>query len=189
MGSIGIWLLAVSLAMDCFSVALASGMILKKVERATFLKMSFFFGLFQGLMPVIGWAVAKLFSEYIRSCDHWVAFFLLSFLGVRMIVESFKDEDKCHFDPRRLSVILALAVATSIDALAVGVTFAFIDMDAAEMLCSVGVIGLVSFLFALIGNFVGVKVRQKLRFRMEWIGGVVLIGLGVKILCEHTGIL
>ena len=185
MGIAGIILLAVSLAMDCFSVSLASGMILKRIHRPTMLKMAFFFGLFQALMPLLGWLVAGLFSSLIRDYDHWIAFGLLSLLGIRMIIESLKKQEECNFDPRRLPVILTLAVATSIDALAVGITFAFIKMEAKEMLISVGIIGLVSFLFSAMGTYIGVMACKRFRFRMEWLGGIVLIGLGTKILCEH----
>ena len=178
-------MLAVSLAMDCFSVSLASGMVMKRIHRPTVLKMAFFFGLFQALMPVIGWLVAGLFSSMIRDYDHWIAFALLSLLGVRMIAESFKKQEDCNFDPRRLPVILTLAVATSIDALAVGVTFAFIKMTEEQMLVAVGIIGAVSFIFSAIGSYIGVMASNRLKFRMEWIGGIVLIGLGTKILCEH----
>lgn len=185
MGIVGIILLAISLAMDCFSVSLASGMILKRIHRPTLLKMAFFFGLFQALMPLVGWFVAGLFSSLIRDYDHWIAFGLLSLLGVRMIIESFKKQEDCHFDPKRLSVILTLAVATSIDALAVGVTFAFIKMTVDQMLVAVGIIGLVSFVFSIAGTYIGVVACRRFKFRMEWVGGLVLIGLGVKILVEH----
>lgn len=185
MGIIGIILLAVSLAMDCFSVSLASGMIQKSIHRPTLLKMAFFFGLFQALMPLIGWFVAGLFSSLIRDYDHWIAFGLLSLLGIRMIAESLKKQEDCHFDPKRLPVILTLSVATSIDALAVGVTFAFIKMTTGQMLTAIGIIGLVSFIFSIAGTIIGVAAYRKFKFRMEWIGGIVLIGLGTKILIEH----
>lgn len=136
-------------------------------------------------MPLVGWFVAGLFSSLIRDYDHWIAFGLLSLLGVRMIIESFKKQEDCHFDPKRLSVILTLAVATSIDALAVGVTFAFIKMTVDQMLVAVGIIGLVSFVFSMAGTYIGVVACRRFKFRMEWVGGLVLIGLGVKILVEH----
>lgn len=186
MGILGIWLLAAGLAMDCFSVSVASGTLLKRVNLPVFFRMAVFFGLFQGVMPWIGWSAARFFSDEIQSYDHWVAFALLGFLGVRMIVEGLKPEDETRFDPTRLSVTLTLAVATSIDALAVGVTFAFMGYrDAGSLLLPTGIIGIVSLLFSLAGSFIGAMARKLLKFRMEIVGGIVLIGLGTKILLEH----
>lgn len=189
MGIVGIWLLALSLAMDCFSVSLASGIILKRIDNATFFKMGFFFGLFQALMPVIGWFGASALSEHVRDYDHWIAFVLLVFLGVRMIRESFKNVEEVTFDPTKFSVIITGAIATSIDALAIGISFAFIDMPVASMVQAVVIIGIVSFAMSLIGSYSGAIVGKRLRFRMEWLGGIVLIALGAKILCEHLGLL
>ena len=125
MSTFEIWLLAASLAIDCFTVSVASGIILRRIEWRTFFTMAFFFGFFQALMPPIGWSGANHFSHLIEAYDHWIAFGLLAFLGIRMIREYFKDSEECSFDPTRLKVILTLAVATSIDALAVGISFAF----------------------------------------------------------------
>ena len=124
MSNLEIWLLAVSLAMDCFSVSITSGIILRRVCMKVFLTIAFFFGLFQGMMPVIGWFGASRFYHLIEQFDHWIAFGLLFFLGVKMVKESFDKDEEHHFNPTRLPVILTLAVATSIDALAVGISFA-----------------------------------------------------------------
>lgn len=122
MTGLEIWLLAVGLAMDCFAVSIASGIILKRARLRPMLVMAISFGFFQALMPLLGWIGASFFSHLIESIDHWIAFGILAFLGGRMIMESFKDEDCKHeYDPTSLKVVLALAVATSIDALAVGV--------------------------------------------------------------------
>ena len=127
MTTIEIWLLAVGLAMDCFAISIASGIMLKRTLWRPMLMMAFFFGLFQAGMPLIGWACASTFSHLIEDVDHWIAFGILAFLGVRMVRESFKEEEcRQDFDPTRLKVVLMLAVATSIDALAVGVSFAFL---------------------------------------------------------------
>ena len=127
MTTLEIWLLAVGLAMDCFAISIASGILLKRTLWRPMLMMAFFFGLFQALMPLIGWACASTFSHLIEDVDHWIAFAILAFLGGRMVRESFKEEDcRQDFDPTRLKVVLMLAVATSIDALAVGVSFAFL---------------------------------------------------------------
>ena len=125
MGIFAILLLAVSLAIDCFTVSVTSGIILRRIRWNTFLTMAFFFGFFQALMPLLGWLGASHFSHLIEAYDHWVAFGLLAFLGIRMIREHFKDSEEHSFDPTRLKVIITLAIATSIDALAVGISFAF----------------------------------------------------------------
>ena len=186
---IEIWLLAISLAMDCFSVSITSGIILRRVMWKTFLTIAFFFGLFQGLMPVIGWFAASRFQHLIESYDHWIAFGVLFLLGARMIKESFKDEEEeHHFNPTRLPVILTLAVATSIDALAVGISFAFTGMTTwRSILDPVLIIGFVSFIFSIIGCLIGVYFGKRVNLRAELWAGIILIGIGVKILIEHLG--
>lgn len=190
MGIFEIWLLALSLALDCFSMSMASGIILKRTHHSVFFRMAFFFGLFQALMPVIGWLAASTFSDMIQTCDHWIAFGLLVFLGIRMILASFKSEEDEHFDPTKLPVILTLSVATSIDALAIGITFAFTGYKSLwQLTAPTAIIGFVSFALSLAGSYTGALVGKRIPFRMELAGGVVLIGLGTKILLEHIGIL
>ncbi|ADV43658.1 manganese efflux pump MntP family protein [Bacteroides helcogenes] len=189
MTGLEIWLLAVGLAMDCFAVSIASGIILKHMQLRPMLIMAVFFGFFQALMPLLGWIGANLFSHLIESIDHWIAFAILTFLGGRMVMESFKDEDCKHeYDPTCLKVVLALAVATSIDALAVGVSFAFLGIKSlAAILSSVCVIGLVSFVLSMMGLTFGIRfgcgIARKLRAEL-W-GGIILIIIGTKILIEH----
>lgn len=189
MTGLEIWLLAVGLAMDCFAVSIASGILLKRRLWRPMLTMAFFFGLFQALMPLIGWIGASAFSHLIESIDHWIAFAILAFLGGRMISESFKDEECKHeYDPKSLKMILALAVATSIDALAVGVSFAFLGMRGfAEILPPVSIIGFVSFVLSIAGLMFGIRfgcgIARKLRAEL-W-GGIILIIIGTKILIEH----
>lgn len=187
MTTLEIWLLAVSLAMDCFSVSITSGIILRRVCMKIFFTIAFFFGLFQGLMPLLGWFGASRFYHLIERYDHWIAFGLLFFLGVRMIKESFdKDEENHHFNPKRLPVILTLAVATSIDALAVGISFACTGMDTLQdILWPIVIIGIVSFLFSMLGCFIGVFFGKRINLRAELWAGIILIGIGVKILMEH----
>ena len=189
MSTLEIWLLAISLAMDCFSVSITSGIILRRVLWKTFLTIAFFFGLFQGLMPVIGWFAASRFQHLIENYDHWIAFGVLFLLGARMIKESFKDEEEeHHFNPTRLPVILTLAVATSIDALAVGISFAFTGMTTwRSILDPVLIIGFVSFIFSIIGCLIGVYFGKRVNLRAELWAGIILIGIGVKILIEHLG--
>lgn len=182
-----VWLLAVSLAMDCFTVSITGGIIIRRICWHTCLLMAFFFGLFQALMPLIGWYGASHFSHLIEQFDHWIAFGLLAFLGIRMIKEGMGDEDKCCFNPHRLKVILTLAIATSIDALAVGISFAFVGMNTfTDILQPILIIGLVSFPLSVAGHLLGVsfgKLAKKLR--PEVLAGVILIGIGIKILIEH----
>ena len=184
MTGLEIWLLAIGLAMDCFAVSIASGIILKRVQLRPMLIMALAFGFFQALMPLLGWIGASFFSHLIESIDHWIAFAILAFLGGRMIMESFKDEDCRHeFDPTKLKVVAALAVATSIDALAVGVSFAFL----ASILSPISIIGFVSFALSLAGLMFGIRcgcgIARKLRSEL-W-GGIILIVIGTKILIEH----
>lgn len=189
MTNLEIWLIAVGLAMDCFAVSIASGIIMKRILIRPMLTIAFFFGLFQALMPLLGWIAASTFSRQIESIDHWIAFAILVFLGGRMVKVSFKDDDCKHeFDPTRLKIVLALSVATSIDALAVGVSFAFLGMKGlAGILPPAGIIGLVSFALSAAGLMFGVRfgcgIARKLRAE-RW-GGIILIIIGTKILIEH----
>ena len=189
MTGLEIWLLAIGLAMDCFAVSIASGIILKRGQLRPMLIMALAFGFFQALMPLLGWIGASFFSHLIESIDHWIAFAILAFLGGRMIMESFKDEDCRHeFDPTKLKVVTALAVATSIDALAVGVSFAFLGVyNFASILPPIGIIGFVSFALSLAGLMFGIRcgcgIARKLRSEL-W-GGIILIVIGTKILIEH----
>ena len=137
-------------------------------------------------MPLIGWFGASRFNHLIESYDHWIAFALLAFLGIRMIREHFKDSEECSFDPTSLKVILTMAVATSIDALAVGISFAFTGFNSIDQLFSpLIIIGIASFVLSTVGNLIGIFFGKRFNLRMELFGGLVLIGIGVKILVEH----
>ena len=189
MTGLEIWLLAIGLAMDCLAVSIASGIILKRIQWRPMLVMAFFFGLFQAIMPLLGWLGASTFSHLIESVDHWIAIAILAFLGGRMIKESFKEEDCCQrFNPASLKVVITMAIATSIDALAIGVSFAFLGIKScSSILYPVGIIGFVSFLMSLIGLIFGIRfgcgIARKLRAEL-W-GGIILILIGTKILIEH----
>lgn len=186
MSILEIWLLAVSLAIDCFTVSITSGIILHRIRWGIFLKMAFPFGLFQAAMPFLGWLGASRFNHLIETYDHWIAFALLAFLGIRMIREHFKDEEERSFDPTRMKVILTLAVATSIDALAVGISFAFTGFRTlSSLLYPLTAIGIASFVISLAGSLIGVFFGKRFNLRVEIFGGLVLIGIGVKILFEH----
>lgn len=187
MNTIEIWLIAVGLAMDCLAVSITSGIILKKTEWKTMLTMAFFFGFFQFLMPLLGWLAASRFSYLIQNIDHWIAFGLLLFLGGKMILEGFKKEDcKGNFNPASLKVVLTLAIATSIDALAVGISFACLGMVTFQSILSpILIIGFVSFVISLLGLLCGIYCGCRHNLRMEIWGGIILIIIGFKILVEH----
>ena len=186
MDSIEIWLLAISLAMDCFTVSMTSGIILHKVQWKILLKMAFFFGLFQAAMPFIGWLGISFFSESIKAYDHWIAFGLLSYIGFHMIKEHFQKKEACCFDPTRLKVILMLAVATSIDAFAVGISFGVTGFNTlSSLLFPLITIGFTSFVLSVAGGLIGACFGRKYHFYSELLGGIILIGIGLKILIEH----
>ena len=157
-------------------------------ERTVNLRMAFFFGLFQAMMPLIGWLGISHFQTYMEAYDHWIAFGLLAFIGGRMVWESLHPEEEQHFNPRRLRTQLLLAVATSIDALAIGISFACTGYTSVgQLTLPLIIIGAVSFLFSLIGYQVGARFGKSAsqRLKPELLGGVILILIGVKILASH----
>lgn len=189
MSTLEVWILAIGLAMDCLAVSVTSGISLHKILWRPILTMAFFFGLFQGIMPLIGWAVAGTFSHLINQFDHWIAFGILAFLGGRMLLESFKEEDcKSDLNPSNLKIVFIMAIATSIDALAVGVSFAFLNMSNQAILAAVGIIGLVSFIMSVGGLLFGIRFGCKYarKIKADMWGGIILILIGSKILIEHT---
>lgn len=188
MTHIEVWLMALALAMDCFAVSMASGIIFKRLMPRQMLAMVLLFGLFQALNPLLGWLGAELFRDLIECADHWVAFGILAFLGVRMIMDSFKEEEKKSFNPHRMKVIVTLAVATSIDALAVGISFSCMGYSSlVPLLYPLAAIGIVSSLMTALGLWIGVRFGRTFaeRLRAELWGGIVLIAIGVKVLLEH----
>jgi len=189
MSAIDLWLLAIGLAMDCFTVSIASGIILQKYEWSPILLMAFFFGLFQALMPLVSWSLFIHISGLVQQIDHWIAFALLLFLGINMIRESFKSEEQERFfNPRRLIVVLTLAIATSIDALAVGISFAFTGFNTLRSLSfPLLIIGCVSFAFSFAGSLLGIHFGKGIARKLhpELLGGIILIAIGCKILYQH----
>ena len=188
MTHIEVWLMALALAMDCFAVSIASGIIFKKIIWRPMLTMTFLFGFFQALNPFLGWYGTDLCRNIIESIDHWLAFAILGFLGVRMIIESFKEEEKRRFNPRRYKVIFTLAIATSIDALAVGISFSCMGYHTATSLCyPLAVIFFVSFVMSAIGLGLGLKFGNGFakRVRAEMWGGIILLVIGARVLFEH----
>ena len=181
-------LIALALAMDCFAVSVVCGVLIRKWDSRLALRLAFFFGLFQALMPLIGWALTTNFSHYLEAIDHWIAFGMLGFIGGKMIIDSFKAEEEAHLNPRDVKTQLALAVATSIDALAVGITYACTGYNSISSISlPLGIIGLVSFLMSLLGFKLGVRFGEVVikKMRPELLGGIILIGIGVRILIEH----
>ncbi len=186
MSILEIWLTALALAMDSFTVAITAGLVLKRVQMRHFLIIAFFFGTFQAIMPLMGWVGSIYFYRFIEDYDHWIAFAILVFLGIKMIREGIQGDEEHSFDPTKLGTILVLAIGVSIDALAVGISFTCIGMDTLSVIAfPLVAIALASFVLALGGCFIGSLVGNKLKFPVEPLGGAVLILLGIKILCEH----
>lgn len=183
-----ILLIAVALAMDCFTVSMVSGVMTRKMFWGRNLRMAFLFGFFQAAMPFIGWIAIHYFQSSVEAYDHWIAFGLLLLIGGKMILDAFKEEDEATFNPLNLGTQLTLAVATSIDALAVGISFSCSGYGTVQsLILPLAVIGLVSFIFSIAGLLLGVRFGGAVarRFKPEIIGGVILIAIGVKILLEH----
>ena len=178
--------LAIGLAMDAFAVSVCKGLALRKITVGNAALVGLWFGGFQALMPLLGYFLGVQFREYITAFDHWIAFGLLLIIGGKMVKEAFSPEESCANGSLSPKTMVLLAVATSIDALAVGITFAFLEVNIAV---AISLIGGITFLLSAagvkIGNVFGIKYKKK----AEIAGGIVLILLGIKILLEHLGIL
>ena len=175
-------LLGFGLAMDSFAVSITSGITLKIVRVRDAAKIAVFFGLFQAGMPVLGWLAGSSLTDLVSGVDHWVAFGLLSFIGGKMIYESVREkENGKEFNPLSLHVLLMFSIATSIDAFAVGVSFAFLRVP---ILHPVIVIGAITFSLSFLGVYAGNRFGQIFKNRVKLLGGIILIGIGVKILLE-----
>ena len=207
MNLLDIILLAVALAMDCFTVSIVSGVLFNgqwtmdngqlstrsnnyplSILHFPLLRMAFLFGFFQAMMPLLGWLGISHFQAYMEAYDHWIAFVLLGFIGGKMIWESFGDEEDQHFNPSKLRTQLLLAIATSIDALAIGISFACTGFtQLSQLTMPLLIIGIVSFLFSLVGYHLGRRFGKTItrRIKPELLGGVILVLIGVKILMTH----
>ena len=186
MGLTELFILAVGLSMDAFAVAVCKGLAMPKVTWKKITAVGLWFGGFQALMPAAGYFLGIRFKDGITAIDHWIAFMLLSIIGINMIKESREDEDEelnASFD---VKTMLALAVATSIDALAVGVTFAFLHVN---IVWAVTFIGCTTFILSAIGVKVGNVFGMKYKSKAEFVGGLILVLMGIKILLEHLGFL
>ncbi len=185
-------IIAVSLAMDAFAVAICKGLNMRKINLKQTALIALFFGGFQAGMPLIGWFIGSKFAHYITSIDHWVTFILLGIIGGKMIYESFQKDDECEecgcnakLDLKELT---ALAVATSIDALAVGVAFA-LTYERNEVFVAVALIGIITAVLSAVGVFIGHKFGAKYKNKAEFAGGLVLVLMGVKFLLEGLEII
>lgn len=186
MGLIELFLMVVGLSMDAFAVSVCKGLAMKKCTWAKAGIVGLYFGVFQAGMPVIGYLLGSQFKEVITSIDHWIAFILLGLIGASMIKEAFGEEDCEADDSLDVKTMLTLAVATSIDALAVGITFAFLQV---EIVPAVSFIGVTTFILSAAGVRIGNVFGSRWQKGAQIAGGLILICLGVKILVEHLGLI
>lgn len=188
MGIAEVFLIGVGLSMDAFAVAICRGLKMQKFHAGQTAVIALFFGGFQALMPLLGWLLGKQFEKYITAVDHWIAFALLAIIGGKMIYDSFKkdEDDKSEKDIFNVKELFFMAVATSIDALAVGITFAFLSVN---IWSSITIIGLTTFALSAIGVLIGHKFGAKYKNKAELAGGVILVLIGLKILLEHLGVI
>lgn len=187
--NVDIWtllILAIGVSMDAFAVSICKGLAMKQIKFKHMLIVGLWFGGFQALMPLIGYFLGIQFETYITAYDHWIAFILLALIGGNMIKEALSNEEETADASLAVKIMLVLAIATSIDALALGVTFAFLQVNIWE---AVSFIGVVTFLFSVAGLKIGNVFGTKYKSKAEFVGGVILILLGIKILLEHLGIL
>ena len=181
-----LFVIAVGLSMDAFAVSVCKGLAMPKMNWKGALLVGLYFGGFQAAMPLFGYFLGSSFSLAIRAYDHWVAFILLSVIGANMVKESFSKEDECPDADLDIKNMVLLAIATSIDALAVGVTFAFLTVD---IVPAVSFIGVITFCLSAVGVAIGHRFGARYKSRAELAGGIVLVLMGCKILLEHLGLL
>ena len=181
-----LFVIAVGLSMDAFAVSICKGLSVGRVRPAHALTCGGYFGLFQGMMPLLGWLLGVRFQSIIVSIDHWIAFALLGLIGLNMIRESREDEEECLDCSFGFRAMLPLAIATSIDALAVGVTFAFLQVDIIPAVCFIGI---VTFTLSTLGTWVGGMFGARFKSKAEFVGGAILMLMGTRILMEHLGLI
>lgn len=186
MGVVELILIAIGLAMDAFAVSLGKGLTLKRVDSKFALVAGAWFGGFQALMPIIGYLLGRTFAGFVISVDHWIAFVLLALIGINMIRDTLWGDKEQHTSDFSARSMFLMAVATSIDALAVGVTMAFLDVN---IWIAATVIGVITFVLSAVGVVLGYRFGTLLGSKAGLLGGVILIGLGVKIILEHLGII
>lgn len=186
MGLFEIVIIGVGLAMDAFAVSICKGISMKKMNLKKATIISAYFGCFQALMPLIGYFLGSTFSQLVINVDHWIAFVLLSIIGAKMLKDSFNKEIEKKDDSISFKNMILLAIATSIDALAIGITFAFFKI---EIIKAVNIIGIETFTLSIFGVIIGNNFGNKFKNKAEFMGGVILILIGLKILFEHIGLL
>ena len=186
MGIVEITLLGIGLAMDAFAVSICKGLSMKKMNWKNTIIIALYFGIFQALMPVIGYFLGTTFEGLVTKFDHWIAFALLLAIGGSMIKEAFSKDEENKNDKVDFKTMSVLALATSIDALTVGITFAFFEVN---VLLAVTIIGLITFIISIIGVKIGNRFGDKYQSKAELMGGIILILLGIKILLEHLNII
>jgi len=182
MDIISIILIAIGLSMDSFAVSVTNGLTIRDLNVKRIITISFSLAIFQALMPLIGWFAGIGIEKYIKEFDHWIAFLLLSFIGVKMIYEGLKKKDIEKDTELKILVLIGQSFATSIDAFAVGISFAFLNLS---IITPVLIIGLITFIVSIIGLQLGKYFGKRIRKSAEIIGGIVLLGIGFKILIEH----
>ena len=181
-----ILLIGIGLAMDAFAVSICKGLSMKKMNWKNAIRIALYFGVFQALMPLIGYFLGMTFESIVTTFDHWVAFALLTLIGGGMIKESFDDEDDKKNDKVDFKTMVVLAIATSIDALAIGITFAFFDVN---IVLAVSIIGIITVIISVLGVKIGNRFGDKYQNKAQLMGGIILVLLGFKILFEHLGII
>jgi manganese efflux pump family protein len=182
MGIYAIFLLSIGLSLDTFAVSVSCGLIDKDIKFFHASRIAIIFAIFQAVMPIIGWLLGLSVKGYIIQVDHWMAFGLLSLVGLKMIYESLKNNEEKNFNPQDIKVILILSVATTIDAFVIGITFAFLEVN---LLLASLIIGAVTYTASMLGTLFGKNVGAHFGKKMEIVGGLILISIGTKILIEH----
>lgn len=182
MGIIELIVLSIGLAMDAFAVSICKGLSMPRMKWKNAIIIGLYFGYFQALMPALGYLLGVNFQDRISNIDHWVAFILLAVIGINMIKEAISKDNDVHNDSIKFKDMIILSIATSIDALAVGITFAFLNVN---LILAISLIGVITFIISVLGVKVGNIFGDKYEKKAEFAGGIILILLGIKILLEH----
>jgi len=177
-----IFLLAIGLSFDTFAVSVSCGLIEKDIRFLRASRIAIIFAIFQAIMPIAGWLLGLSVKKYIIRVDHWIAFGLLFFVGIKMIYESFKNDEERNFNPQDIKVILFLSIATTIDAFVIGITLAFLNV---KLLLTTSIIGAVTYLASMLGILFGKNLGTHFGKKIEIVGGLILIAIGIKLLLEH----
>lgn len=178
-------LIGLSLSLDTFAVSVSAGLCNKNIRFLPAVRLAAILAIFQGTMPLIGWMGGSQFLKNIEGYDHWIAFVLFSAIGIKMVIEAFNSSDSRKINPFNFKIVIGIAIATSIDALVVGLSMAFISVN---ILLAIVIIGIITFFAAMIGMLLGKNVTGRFGRKVEALGGIILIGIGVKVLAEHLAL-